>query len=188
MRKGQHFVAAGEGAGKELVHALLLEEAADRPARQPVEVARNVEADAVAGQQMDKAQAVELGEPADDVRLAKRIDAPDVGHGPLVEHADGDEEQPVVGDQLMLLGLIERVQPSAADRGLLRQLGQRKPQQSRDLDQPVDGKPPAGEHALDAGLRDHQSCGEIPVGHALGFQMALEGSDEAVDLVHGKKW
>ena len=49
VREGHHLVVGGETAVYKVTQALLLEKTADRAVRAPVEIAGDVEADAVAG-------------------------------------------------------------------------------------------------------------------------------------------
>ena len=49
MREGHYLVVGRKAAIYEVTQALLLEETADRAVRAPVEIAGDVEADAVAG-------------------------------------------------------------------------------------------------------------------------------------------
>ena len=97
-----------ERAGQEVALDVLDEEPVDRPVRQPSEVARDEQADAVAGQEFDDAHAVQSGEQANQLRFGEPVALQDSLERPSVQHTDGDQQQSGIAHHLPLLCHRER--------------------------------------------------------------------------------
>ncbi len=122
------------------------------------------------------------------LRFGQGIGAKDVEHAPVVQRADGDEQQLRIRHQLGFLPGAERAQAALAGLGFLRDLGQREAEQAADFDDPVEGKLLAGEQAFDAWLGQVERNGNVTVGQPLQFQLTLDGGNDLTDLVHGGYW
>lgn len=165
--KSQRFVGLAEAAAEEIVEALGMEELADRAIRQPVEIARHVQADAVARHQGDQVQAVQVQQLLQALGFAQPVHGQHVAQGPVIQGAYRDQQQLGIRHQLFLLGRRQRAQPAFAERRFLGQLGQGEAEQVADLDQAVDAQRFRGQQALDAGFGQVQRRGDVAVGLAL---------------------
>ena len=183
--EAEGFVLAHERARQKLPHAHVFEKGLNRPLRQPVEIARDIQAHAVARQQVDQAQAIEPREAMDDLGFAHGVSRDDVVDRPMIERADRYEQELGVAHELALLRLFERAQALTAGGGFLRQLGHREPEQPRHIGEPVERQALDGEHALHARLGHFERHGDVFVGEPALFEQAFDAIDELSGFGHG---
>jgi hypothetical protein len=108
----------------------------------------------------------------------------DVLHGPVIDRADGDQQQLLVRDQQRLLLLGQHPQARRGRRRLLHQLGQRIAEQLRDLHDALQREATAREQALHARLGHVERTRDVAIGHSMRLQQALQRVDELGGFGH----
>jgi hypothetical protein len=140
LGEGQFLARTQKSAIQEVVLAIGLKQAPDRAARQPVEITGDLAADAVARQELDQAQAVQPQQALQAFRRGQTIGGDHLRDGPMIEGADGDEQQMPIGDQFLFLALRQRAQARSAGLGLVGQLRHRVAEEPGDFRQAVEGE------------------------------------------------
>ncbi len=145
-----------EAAGQEVSLDVLDEVAMDRPVRQPGEVARDEQTNAVAGQEFYDAHAVEASEQANQLRFGEPVAPQNPLERPSVQHTDGNQQQRRIVHHLALLFDRERRHPKALLVGETGEFKEINVRQFTHRFEAGEGECAGGEEPLHAALRERQ--------------------------------
>ena len=179
------LVRAIEARAEVLIVRLLLEETLDRPVRQPGETGRHQQPHAVAGLQLDEAQAIEPHEKLDALGLREIVRRHDLLHAHVVQRADRNEEKLPVRDDLLLLLVGELGDELFLLMQGPRQIGELGVRKLAHLVEAVEREAAPREHPLDARLAQPELVRYLRVGDAARLQLPLEDIDHRGAVCHG---
>jgi hypothetical protein len=153
--------------------------------RQPAEALGQLQPVAVARAQLDDADAVELRQRLDQLRLGQVVGGEDFLGRHLAHDADRHHQQRAVGDHGLLLCQRQLQHQRLGVGHAPRQVGEIQPQHAADV---VDARDrhvaAAAEHALDAGLGHAELLRQPRVGDAGSLEFGLEQGDQVGGGAH----
>ncbi len=153
--------------------------------RAPAKGLGQLEPVAVHRAQLDDADAVELRQVLDALGLAQAVGGQHLLQSPLAEHADGHQQQLLVGHHRLLLLLRQLLDQGLVVGHTARQVGKIQAQHVADGIDARQRHVTLGQHPLDAGLRHAQRLGQVGIGHLRGFQLFLQCQYQIGGGAHG---